>query len=238
MTIINNNPLTGIWSPKRLALVTVLLLAVTSAFADDGVIEYVDGDVEVVGPAGRVDAEFGMPVTDGDVVATGPAGVAVVRLNSRSQVKLRENTQLRIDSVSEQAAVTLNTGGVFARVARTAAGAAQRAFSFEVRTPSVVAGVRGTEFFVAYGRAIEDEPDLWLCVNEGSVEVDVPTTGQSVIVEEGEGINILGGLRATKPRFYPWTRELNWSLDPNAGDIADHTNLDAAYSDLLDQDYD
>ena len=238
MKTINNKPLTGIWSPKSLALVTVLLLAVTSVFADDGVIEYVDGDVEVVGPAGTVDAEFGMPVTDGDVVTTGSTGMAVVRLNSRAQVKLRENTQLRIDSVSEQAAVTLDTGGVFARVARTAAGAAQRAFSFEVRTPSVVAGVRGTEFFVAYGRAIEDEPDLWLCVNEGSVEVNVPTTGQSVIVEEGEGINILGGLRATEPRFYPWTRDLNWNLNPNAGEIADHTDLDALYADGRDRDYD
>ena len=238
MKTINNRLLTGIWSPKRLALATVLLLAVVPAFADDGVIEYVDGDVEVVGPAGTVEAEFGMSVTAGDVVTTGSTGVAVVRLNSRAQVKLRENTQLRIDSVSDQAAVTLDTGGVFARVARTAAGVAQRAFSFEVRTPSVVAGVRGTEFFVAYGRAIEDEPDLWLCVNEGSVEVDVPTTGQSVIVEEGEGINILGGLRATEPRFYAWTRDLNWNLNPNAGEIADHADLDALYADGRDRDYD
>lgn len=238
MKFINNDGATRLWLLKLLVSAAVLLLVAAPVFAEDGFIEYVDGEVEITGPAGTVDAEFGMVVTNGNVVTTGPAGVAIVRLNDRSQVKLRENTQLRIDSVSEQAAVTLNTGGVFARVARRTVGAARRVVSFEVRTPSVVAGVRGTEFFVAYGRAVENEPDLWLCVNEGSVEVAVPITGQLTIVEEGEGINILGGLRATEPRYYPWTRELNWNLNPDAGEIADHTNLDALYADPRDRDYD
>jgi ferric-dicitrate binding protein FerR (iron transport regulator) len=238
MQTINNSGPARVRLPKLLAPIAVLLLVVIPVSAENGVIEYLEGEVEVIGPAGTVDAEFGMAVTDGDVIATGPSGVVVLRLNDRSQVKLRENTQLRIDSVSEQTVVTLNTGGVFARVARAAAGAARRAVSFEVRTPSVVAGVRGTEFFVAYGRTVEDEPDLWLCVNEGSVDVAVPSTGRSTIVEAGEGINILAGLRTTKPRFYPWTLELNWNLDPSAGEIVDTTDLDAAYADLLDQDYD
>jgi len=85
---------------------------------------------------------------------------------------------------------------------------------------------------------VEEEPDLWLCVNEGTVEVAIPTTGQSVMVKQGEGINILAGLRATEPRFFPWTRELNWNFDPGTGDVYDNTNLDDAYADLLDQDYD
>ena len=98
--------------------------------------------------------------------------------------------------------------------------------------------MRGTEFFVAYGRTIEDEPDLWLCVNEGAVEVSVPSTGQSVVVEEGEGINILAGLRTTEPKFYPWTLELNWNFDAESGGVFDDTDLDGAYADLLNQDYD
>ena len=57
-------------------------------------------------------------------------------------------------------------------------------------------------------------------------------------VEEGEGINILAGLRATEPRFFPWTLKLNWNFDPDSGKIVDKTDLDAAYADLLDQDYD
>ena len=41
---------------------------------------------------------------------------------------------------------------------------------YTVRTETAVAGVRGTEFFVAYGRRIDEHPDVWLCVNSGAVE--------------------------------------------------------------------
>ena len=101
----------------------------------------------------------------------------------------------------------------------------------------MVAGVRGTEFFVAYGRTVDIEPDIWLCVNEGSVDVAIVKTGESVIVNEGEGINILAGNMLTTPEFYTWTEDLNWNTDPDSGSVLDDTNLDSAYSDLLDQDY-
>lgn len=220
-------------------MVCLLALVATGGLAaQEATIEYFDGDVTISGSSGVVDADFGMSLLPGDTVITGPDGLAIVRLNDRSQVKLRENTSLEIDSVAEQAAVTLNSGGVFARVARQAVGASRVIAGFEVRTPSVVAGVRGTEFFVAYGRTIEEDPDLWLCVNEGEVAVSIPSTGQETLVAEGEGINILGGNRATDPKAYAWTKDLNWNLDPAAGDVVDTTDLDAAYSDLLDQDYD
>jgi hypothetical protein len=69
------------------------------------------------------------------------------------------------------------------------------------------------------------------------VEVSIPQTAQTVIVRQGEGINIVGGLKLTRPRRYAWTRRLNWNTDPDKGEVVDRTNLDQAYSDLLDQDY-
>jgi hypothetical protein len=107
-----------------------------------------------------------------------------------------------------------------------------------VRTGTAVAGVRGTQFFIAYGRTIDSQPDIWLCVNAGTVEVTLPASGQSVFVKEGLGVNIVGGAKLTVPRSYPWTRKLNWNMDSKNGKVADVTNLDQAYSDLLDQDYD
>ena len=101
----------------------------------------------------------------------------------------------------------------------------------------MIAGVRGTEFFVAYGRTIETEPDIWLCVNEGSVNVSLFKTGDSVIVNKGEGINIISGRKLTEPVFYPWTKDLNWNTNPDAGSVIATTSLDSAYEDLLDQDY-
>jgi ferric-dicitrate binding protein FerR (iron transport regulator) len=64
---------------------------------------------------------------------------------------------------------------------------------FEIRTETTVAGVRGTEFFMSYGRLIEENPDIWLCVNMGVVEVAVEGRDETVSVEAGEGITIPGG---------------------------------------------
>jgi ferric-dicitrate binding protein FerR (iron transport regulator) len=127
--------------------------------------------------------------------------------------------------------LALNKGSVFAFVDP------DEKRPFEIRTETTVAGVRGTEFFMSYGRLIEENPDIWLCVNMGVVEVAVEGRDETVSVEAGEGITIPGGERLTDPRFYEWTTELNWNTDPEAGSVMDETDLDGAYADLLDQDY-
>lgn len=216
-------------------LFTVALMLVSGALSAADVlrIEYVEGDVWVESGGQRMFADFGTGLSPGDLVITGENGVAIVRVSESSQIKLREKTTVALDDVAGGGSVELRQGGLFARARRVVAARA-----FQVRTPTVVAGVRGTDFFVAYGRTIEDRPDLWLCVNSGSVEVKIPQTGDVTVVNEGEGVNILAGLRTTQPRFYPWTLELNWNFDPAEGGVRDTTDLDGAYADLLDQDYD
>lgn len=217
-------------------LVAVLCISSpVAAVAQDGRIEYVEGAVWIESDGARRTADFGVSLVPGDLVVTGDDGVAVISVTAGSQIKLRENSVVSIDEARGGGSVELRQGGLFARVSRTVA---RERSGFQVRTPTVVAGVRGTEFFVAYGRTIEENPDLWLCVNEGSVEVRVLETRDTTIVNEGEGINILSGIRTTDPRFYPWTTDLNWNFDPEEGEVRDSTDLDAAYSDLLDQDYD
>jgi ferric-dicitrate binding protein FerR (iron transport regulator) len=220
---------------RKTALILLFLSSAALLFGQR--FEFVDGAVTVrLAAGGQRDGLLGDPLANGDVVVTGSDGFAIISMAGGASVKLREDTELQIASLGETPAVNLTRGSVFAQVRRVASTVAGTAF--EVRTPTVTAGVRGTEFFVAYGRTIEDEPDLWLCVNEGSVEVSVPTTGESVLVPAGQGINILAGLRVTDPRPYSWTRDLNWNFDPASGEVYDDTDLDQAYSDLLDQDYD
>jgi ferric-dicitrate binding protein FerR (iron transport regulator) len=219
--------------PALAAVIALGVLACAPGLqAADGLFIYSIGAVRVHRAGGTLDAEPGLEVGGGDVVETGRDGTAVLELAGSVQLKLRENTRLALDSLEgTDIAVRLARGSLFSRVTGRLAG------RYSVRTDAAVAGVRGTEFFVAYGRRIDRLPDVWLCVKEGSVEVSVPQTTQTVIVRQGEGINIVGGLKLTRPRRYAWTRRLNWNTDPAKGEVMDRTNLDQAYSDLLDQDY-
>jgi ferric-dicitrate binding protein FerR (iron transport regulator) len=210
----------------------LLLVPVTAATAAEGRIVYLTGDVTVTSGGATTAADIGTAVEPGDVVETGATATAIIDLGRGAEIKLRENTRTRIGPLEEQVNVELERGGLFALIRRAIQG------GFSVNTETVVAGVRGTQFFVAFGRTVEDRPDVWLCVNEGEVNVEVPDAGQQTVVREGEGINILDGVRLTDAQFYDWTRELNWNMDPADGEVFDDTNLDEAYADLLDQDYD
>ena len=221
---------------KRMYLIASAILHLSfvtgTASAADGTIAYYSGDVSVIRGAAELSVDFGMELGAGDIVETGIDGVAILDLAGGSQIKLRGGTILALDSLGGSTSVTLRSGGIFSKVVKRPDS------TYEVRTPSVAAGVRGTEFFVSYGKTIGEAPDIWLCVNEGSVEVALLGTDRTVVVEEGKGISIIAGAKLTKPRFYPWTRRLNWNTDPSGGEVADRTDLNQAYSDLLDQDYD
>lgn len=214
------------------AIMLIGLVLPMTALAASGTIVFAEGDVSVQTGGNRRDAAIGDEVSAGDAIFTGPKSLAVIDLANSTTVKLKENTSLAINSIGDTTSVTLTTGAVFTSIARKLTG------RFSVQTKTAVCGVRGTEFFVAYGRTIEAEPDVWMCVNEGSVEVAIPQTGQTVVVPKGLGINILGGNRITDPKAYPWTRKLNWNIDPQTGTVDDRTSLEQAYSDLLNQDYD
>jgi len=209
-----------------------LLVSTGQLFAVDGDIVYTYGQVLVHGNPDVVTAEIGMSVGEGDVIETGGDSMAVISLVDGAEVKLRENTTLSLDSLGKSVSVRLSSGSVFSRVNRRLIS------GFSVKTETAVMGVRGTEFFVAYGRKIDSYRDVWVCVNNGSVEVAILETRDTLIVEEGKGINIVGGTNLSSPQRYPWTRKLNWNMDPAVGNVEDRTDLEQAYSDLLDQDYD
>ena len=217
----------------RATLICLLLAGALpdALFALSGQVVYTEGDVSIRNGAQAHDAVVGEALNPGDVIATGAEALAVIDLSNSTTLKLRPKTTLAIDSIGDSTTVVLNAGGVFTHVLKKLTG------RFSVRTQTAVAGVRGTEFFIAYGRTVDALPDVWLCVNSGAVDVSLPQAGQSVVVKEGFGINIVAGTKLTTPRNYPWTRRLNWNMDAASGKVADTTDLDEAYSDLLNQDY-
>lgn len=209
----------------------MFLLTAASIFSQTGKISYLEGDVTVKRESKVIFADFGMSLMEGDTLITGMDSLAILNLDKGGVVKLREDTILTLKGLGDKTSLKLNHGGVFAKVKKLAG------WDFSISTKSVIAGVRGTEFFMAFGRKIDETNDVWLCVNEGTVNVSVPEKKQSVLVNQGEGINIIAGKKLTDPRYFKWTDGLNWNTDPALGDVKDVTDLNGAYSDLLDQDY-
>jgi ferric-dicitrate binding protein FerR (iron transport regulator) len=216
--------------PWIVAVWMLAAAAVTSALT--GTLVYTDGDVVVRHAGADGPGSSGMSLGEGDVVRTGADSLAIISVGAEAEIKLRSNTTLSLDSLGERVAVSLASGSAFSRITR------HTIKDYTLKATTAVAGVRGTEFFVAYGRTIDAQPDIWLCVNEGKVEVGLEGSADTVLVEKGKGINIVAGTKLTSPRRYPWTRKLNWNNDVGAGAVRDRTSLDQAYSDLLDQDYD
>lgn len=216
-------------SLKYLVLVFFLTSAALSA---ESFIAYMEGKTVINRGPTDIVGEIGLSLHKGDIIETGNESLAILELEDRGTLKLRENTVLELDMLGDEMSVSLSAGGLFSRIRRLSGR------GYNVRTPNVSAAVRGTEFFVAYGKTVDEKPDVWLCVNEGAVEVALDDSGESVLVNQGEGINILGSNRITDPEYFPWTENLNWNTDPDSGIVRDTTDLSGAYADLRAFDYD
>ncbi|MCX7632386.1 MAG: FecR family protein [Turneriella sp.] len=213
----------------------VLLILLPSAllFADVGKLTFVSGNVEVDQGRGWQKANLGAVLREKDKVRTGQRSSAIVQLRTGAALKLKSNSSIDLAQVGDATTIEVGAGSVFSSVSLRNAGQ-----SFRIRAQTMVAAVRGTQFFVAYGKKQKEKSDLWLCVNEGVVHVSDTATKSEVDVRAGEGIIIPTDRQIPKPRAYAWTKKLNWNMDASKGDVEDRTDIQSAYQDLQRMNYD
>jgi ferric-dicitrate binding protein FerR (iron transport regulator) len=194
---------------------------------------YTAGSVQVETSGKRREVKKGAEISPGDAILTGSGALAIIALDDGSRIKLRENSKVVLEQADDKGSrIYLDIGGVFAKIKKLTAGR-----QFKVRTHSAVAAVRGTEFFTAYGRKTRRGHDMWACVNEGAIELTSAKEAGAITVKQGEGVLVKNGSSLTKPRPFDWTKTLNWSMEPETGNVEDKTDLGGAYADLLDRDY-
>jgi ferric-dicitrate binding protein FerR (iron transport regulator) len=221
---------------KIFKVLVISVLGVSGAAlpaADAGKITYATGKVEIERAGKWQKATLGATINEAEKLRTGNNGTAIVMLKTGATLKLKPDTIIAMSSVNTETTIELQGGAVFAKVDKKKAGQI-----FEIRAQTTVAAVRGTEFFFSYGKKAKDKSDLWLCVNEGRVNVVDSDTKSEVDVNAGEGIIIPTDKAIPKPKAYAWTRKLNWNMDATKGGIEDKSNMQGAYSDLLKQNYD
>lgn len=192
------------------------------------------GDVFVKLGGKKVKAVQGHSIENGAIVSTGNKSFALIELNSGDKLKLGGRSRMRIQPPRGVSGLELAIGSVVALVKKDSAHKGQ----FKVKTKSAVAGVRGTQFFASYGTKGKAD-DIWLCVNQGEVEVQsTENKDQRVLVKAGEGISVRKDQGVSQPKPLAWTKNLNWEMDPSSSNLENTVNIEDAYSDVLDEDYD
>ena len=172
---------------------TIILLAIISIFISfgcaqketvdrNGIVNSIVGSVTITTDDKSVPAKVGDSLVSGMIIETGARSLVHISFGE-NVVKLSENTILYIETLdldlisdSEQTGLSLRNGEVFSRVAKNLT----KGDSFQIRTPTTVAAIRGTEFGV-----IERDGETKVACVSGRVEVTNTTlrrgSGQRVV---------------------------------------------------------
>lgn len=190
---------------KKILVVTLILLAgATRAPAQQNIgrILSIVGDVDITSISGgaKFVPQVGAMITDDHRIRTGGRSYVEVLLNDGSKLFIREVTVVNLSGLKMIEAdpptrIQVVTGKLRITMKKTF-----RSRSLLLRTPTAVAGVRGTDFGVVVG-GLETK----LVVFEG--EVEVASSNQDVIkaymVKEREEVSVKKDEPPTAPRVVP-----------------------------------
>lgn len=162
------------------------LLASPARTENENAVVYLSGDDSV---------PIGQEIKEGTVLETNNG--VTMRLPDGSHVEMGEKTSMRVDRLArapggEPTRLHLNRGSLRATVTSRPSGTT----TFQISTPIAVAGVRGTDFAVAY----EPDAPTAITLEEASADVDV-FEGEVVVEQEGqENLSVKAGEGASASR--------------------------------------
>lgn len=199
---------------RILSFVTLLLLCASTSLAADGVLMVVKGDVKVQKKDGSiVAAKVGQKVEPGDIVITGKESRAKVVMKDNNVLNISPEAKIAIekydfDPDKDKKNVSLNL--LYGKVRSTVNQKYEGENSFKIKTPSAVAGVRGTDFSVGFqAPSAGAQPTTQVVTFEGKVEFgNVGKNGaisNPVMVGAGQTTSISGNSPPAAPSNVPKT---------------------------------
>ena len=159
----------------------ILLLISTFIFADDNVAVILktirDVKVTPTNQVKTVEGKRGYALENGNKIITGDKSFCAIKfLDDASLLRIRENSSCVIEGKKEQNKIDKN---IFVEVGSFFASLFKPKGSFTVTTPTSVASVKGTEFWV-----IQHSPTKYIVTKDGPLEVENETN--KVLVREGQ----------------------------------------------------
>ncbi len=201
---------------RSMYLASFLILSLAAAGSLDAAeLYFVAGDVSVHKGKSWEKGTVGLAVSPGDRVKTGRNSIAIISLGDGTRLRVQPKTDVVLDSELEgdkkTSIFTLRRGAVFSKIFK-------KGNDFRIRAKTIVVAVRGTRFFMSRNLQLIDGR-IWLCVNEGVVEMIQTRDNTSVMIPEGKGVFIPRNGTLMEPEVFEWTRDLNWNMDPEKGDV-------------------
>jgi len=135
----------------------------------EAVVTYLEGDVEIDGSI----CELGQIVPLGSTVKTGMEGSCEISFGEQNIFRIEEDTITTISIGSGERNISIEKGAIDAIFERLSLIGGDND-KFRIQTPSVVAGVRGTVFYIK----VEDPNITYLCTCYGTIHQE-PADGGS-----------------------------------------------------------
>lgn len=147
----------------------IVLLALRSLASPMAVLNIQQGTVQIDSGNGWINAKDGMNLNIKDSVKTGEDGKAIIVLYESVIIQMDSNTEINLEKITKENITINQTSGSTWNKFINIAGIN----SYSIATPTTVATVRGTGFFI---RANEQSSDVF--VGEGEVEI-IDETGRT-----------------------------------------------------------
>jgi hypothetical protein len=214
------------------AFVCLVLLNLTSAQAQVGIVRTVEGPVSVSSGKQECAPRFGLDLDEGDAVRTGAKAWALLTMIDGAKITVRPDTELRIaiyryaeagDSWQSRAVLALTRGSVRVLSGRIAAG---RSSGFEVKTLDATMDMRGADSDITYVAAKPSAPGDSSVGSYGraySGEAVLRNAGGQVTLRDGQTAyaepRVLPRILSTTamPYFYHW----HGYIDRRSASVAD-----------------
>jgi hypothetical protein len=186
---------------KHVLIVLFLLVSQSKTFAEElhGIFMVVKGDVEVESKkTGKFKAKVASKVYAGDVVSTGADSRAKIVMSDRNVFNISTDTKITINKYENDSTtgvknveIDLSKGKVRSNVEQKYDGEKSQ---FMIKTPTAVAGVRGTQFLTSFDPATRRTE---IVTFKGAVALSLPgSSAPPVIVKKGETSSVTQGQSA------------------------------------------
>ncbi len=187
---------------------TMGIIEVRAEEAIHGIMMVVKGDVKVTSAATKSTepGKVGKKVFPGDTILTGPDSRAKIVMSDKNVLNISPDTKIVIEKYTnngQEKSVELKVefGKIRASVEQKYDGEKSK---FNVKTPSAVAGVRGTDFLTSYDRVSKKSEIITFT---GTVAVGKPGPGGAILnpvfVQPGQMTSATEGKAPEAPKTLP-----------------------------------